>query len=154
VTQAATDFLDAVLKGDTQRASARLTPKSMERIVASGKQFAPPGLETASFRIGQVRMPSPNQALVQCVLTDNSTPDAPRSEEMCCLLKLIDREWRVSGIAYGTGANQPWTLSDFETGQSMPIARQPGGRSPAGPAVAARPSPQPTAQEPVGGVVR
>jgi hypothetical protein len=128
----------------------------MERIVASGKQFAPPGLETASFRIGQVRMPSPNQALVQCVLTDNSSPDAPRSEEMCCLLKLVDRDWRVSGIAYGTGANHPWTLSDFETGQSMPIARQPGGRPATSgqPAVAARPSPQPTTQEPPGGVVR
>jgi hypothetical protein len=157
VTKAAADFLDAVLKGDTQRASARLTPKSIERIIESGKQFAPPGLETASFRIGQIRMPSPNQALVQCVLTDTSDPASPRDEEMCCLLKLVDRDWRVSGIAYGTGADQPWTLSDFETGQSMPISRKSGAgttstRQAAAPA--ARPSPARTAEQPPAGVVR
>jgi hypothetical protein len=156
VTQAAADFLDAVLKGDTQRASNRLTPKSMERIVESGKQFAPPGLETASFRIGQIRMPSANQALVQCILTDTSTPGSPRSEEMCCLLKLVEDDWRVSGIAYGTAGNQPWTLSDFETGKSMAIPRPGAARSNASQQAAAstRPSPPRTAQEQPVGVVR
>jgi hypothetical protein len=156
VSQAAADFLDAVLKGDTQRASARLTPKSMERIVESGKQFAPPGLETASFRIGQIRMPSANQALVQCILTDTSTPGAPRSEEMCCLLKLVGEDWRVSGIAYGTGGNHPWTLSDFETGKSVAIPRPGPARSNGSQQAAAstRPSPPRTAQEQPVGVVR
>jgi hypothetical protein len=155
VTQAAADFLDAVLKGDTQRASARLTPQSMERIIESGKQFAPPGLETATFRIGQVRMPSSNQALVQCILTDASTPGSPRSEEMCCLLKLVENEWRVSGIAYGTAGNQPWTLSDFETGKTTAIPRPAGGRSNAAQqAASTRPSPPRTAQEQPDGVVR
>jgi hypothetical protein len=156
VTQAAADFLDAVLKGDTQRASARLTPKSMERIVESGKQFAPPGLETATFRIGQIRMPSANHALVQCILTDAATPGSPRSEEMCCLLKLVENDWRVSGIAYGTAGNQPWTLSDFETGKSTAIPRPAGGgRSNAvQQAATTRPSPPRTAQEQPAGVVR
>ena len=154
VTQAASDFLDAVLKGDTQRASARLTPQAIERIIASGKQFAPPGLETATFRIGQVRMPSASQALVQCVLTDKPADGSPaRNEEMCCLLKLVDKDWRVSGIAYGTGPTQPWMLSDFETGNSTPIPRpgarmakqQPDGQS--------RPSPR-TAQDPAAQPIR
>jgi hypothetical protein len=156
VTQAAADFLDAVLKGDTQRASNRLTPKSMERIIESGKQFAPPGLETATFRIGQVRMPSANQALVQCILTDASAPGSPRSEEMCCLLKLVEHDWRVSGIAYGSGSNQPWTLSDFETGKSTAIPQPGAGRSNASQQAAAstRPSPPRTAQEQPVGTVR
>ena len=150
VTKAASDFLDAVLKGDTQRASARLTPQAIERIIASGKQFAPPGLETATFEIGQVRMPSANQALVQCVLTDTPADrSTPRKEEMCCLLKLVEKDWRVSGIAYGAGPNQPWMLSDFETGNSMPIPRQSGvrgaGQQQAG-TTQSRPSPR-TAQD-------
>ncbi len=123
IAKAAYDFLDAVLKGDTQRASARLTPKAMQRIVDSGKQFSPPGLETASFKIGEVRSPSEDQAIVQCVLTDNSD-GKPHSEEMCCLLRKVENDWRVSGIAYGTTPDQPWTLSDFETGQNMAIPRQ------------------------------
>ena len=158
VTRAAADFLDAVLKGDTQRASARLTPQAIERIIASGKQFAPPGLETATFKIGDVRMPSPSQALVQCVLTDVSADGQARNEELCCLMRLVENDWRVSGIAYGTGPDQPWTLSDFETGRTMPIARQASEQTPAGQQAAdnpaTRPSPPRTAQEPAAGAIR
>lgn len=132
VTRAASDFLDAVLKGDTQRASARLTPAAMQRIVASGKQFAPPGLETATFQVGEVRTPSTDRAFVHCMLTDNSTGTA-HSEEMCCLMKLVDNDWRVSGIAYWAGPNMDGTMSDFETGQSMPIRRNPTAPNTAGP---------------------
>lgn len=155
VAKAAADFLDAVLKGDTQRASARLTPQAMQRIVESGKQFSPPGLETASFRVGDVRTPSATQALVQCVLTDTSAGGPPRSEELCCLMRLVDNDWRVSGIAYGTSPNQPWTLSDFETGQTTPIPRQPAMHGPGGqPVTAGRPSPPRTAQESASSTVR
>ena len=104
-------------------ASARLTPEAMQRIVQSGKQFAPPGLESATFRIGEVRSPSDDQAIVQCVLTDSSEGQ-PHSEEMCCLLRKVENDWRVCGIAYGTTADKPWTLTDFESGQNMAIPRQ------------------------------
>jgi hypothetical protein len=156
VAKAASDFLEAVLQGDSQRASARLTPQAMQRIIASGKQFAPPGLDTASFRIGQVRAPAEGQALVQCVLTDSSSGESARNEEMCCLMRFVDNDWRVSGIAYGTSPDQPWTLSDFETGQNVSIPRQPSMMSPAGPTAGptgpanpavGRPSPPRTAQE-------
>jgi hypothetical protein len=128
MAKAAYEFLDAVLKGDTQRASAKLTPQAMQRIVTSGKQFAPPGLETASFKIGEVRSPSQDQAVVQCVLTD-AVDGTPHSEEMCCLLRKVDNDWRVCGIAYGTTPDKPWTLSDFESGQNMAIPRQMMGSS-------------------------
>ncbi|MEX2310288.1 MAG: hypothetical protein WD738_22155 [Pirellulales bacterium] len=152
VARAAGDFLDAVLKGDTQRASARLTPQAMQRIIASGKQFDPPGLESATFRVVQVRTPAAGQALVQCVLTDTSVADAPRDEEMCCLMRFVDNDWRVSGIAYGTSADQPWTLSNFETGQNVAIPRQSSVQNPAvtpadPSAPGSRPSPPRTAQE-------
>jgi len=123
MAKAAYDFLDAVLKGDTQRASARLTPTAMQRIIASGKNFSPPGMETASFKIGEVRAPSADQAIVQCVLTDTSE-GTPHSEEMCCLLRKVENDWRISGIAYGTTPDKPWTLTDFESGQNMAIPRQ------------------------------
>jgi hypothetical protein len=123
VARAASEWLDAVLKGDTQRASARLTPQAMQRIIASGKQFSPPGVDTEGFRIGEVRTPSQDQAIVQCVLNYNAA-GAHHSEEMCCLLRRVDNVWRVSGIAYGTAPDKPWTLTDFETGQDVPIPRQ------------------------------
>jgi hypothetical protein len=149
IAHAASDFLDAVLKGDTQRASARLTPQAIERIIASGIQFQPQGLQTAVFRIGEIRTPSQNQAIVQCVLTDTAQDGKADSEEMCCLMRHVENDWRVSGIAYGKGPNQPWTLSDFETGQTMTIARQPSRGLTGQPAAstAGRPSPPRTAGE-------
>jgi hypothetical protein len=150
IARAASEWLDAVLKGDTQRASARLTPQAMQRIIESGKQFSPPGVDTEGFRIGEVRTPSQDQAIVQCVLNYNAG-GAHHSEEMCCLLRRVDNDWRVSGIAYGTAPDKPWTLTDFETGQDVPIPRQ--DMSDAGTAAvdatgeANRPSPPRTAQE-------
>jgi hypothetical protein len=144
VTKAAADFLDAVLKGDTQRASACLTPQAMQRIIASGKQFAPPGLETATFRIGEVRTPATDKAFVHCILTDSSSGTA-HSEEMCCLMRLVDNDWRVSGIAYWSGPNQGGTMSDFETGQSTPIPRNPTSPNTAGPGTAG-PASSPSSQ--------
>jgi hypothetical protein len=123
IAQAAYDFVDAVVKGDTQRASARLTPQAMQRIIASKDQFNPTGLPTATFRLGEIRAPSPTQAVVECIFTDNSQ-GAPQTDEMCCVLRKVDNDWRVAGIAYGTAADKPWVLNDFESGKSFPIPRQ------------------------------
>jgi hypothetical protein len=157
ITNAASDFLDAVLKGDSQRASSRLTPQAMQRIIASDIPFAPPGLATATFRIGEVRSPAVDKAFVHCILTDASTPGG-HSEEMCCLMRKVENDWRVSGIAYWSGANQAGTMSDFETGRSMPIPRDPsisGSGSPnAAPAATTPGFPQRMAQEPAPGTPR
>jgi hypothetical protein len=147
VAQAASEWLDAVLKGDTQRASAWLTPQAVKQII-NGKTFSPPGVDNPSYQIGEVRTPSQDQAIVQCVL-NYAAEGKQQSEEMCCLLKRIDNNWRVSGIAYGTAPDKPWTLSDFETGQDIPIPRQAMPKSNGGMADAnvGRPSPPRTAQE-------
>jgi hypothetical protein len=125
IAQAASEWLDAVLKGDTQRASARLTPQAMHRIIESKMTFSPPGagVDTEGFRIGEIRTPSMDQAIVQCVL-DYNAEGKHHTEEMCCLLRHVNNDWRVSGIAFGTTADKPWTLVDFETGRDLPIPRQ------------------------------
>jgi hypothetical protein len=125
IARAATDFMDAVIKGDTQRASARLTPQAMQRIISSGKQFAPPGLESATFKISAIRSPEVDKAVVLCILTDSASGPTPRNEEMCCLMKRVDNDWRVSGIGAFDQKTQQGVMSDFETGQSMPIPRDP-----------------------------
>jgi hypothetical protein len=143
------EFLDAVLKGDTQRASSRLTPIAIERINATGKQFSPPGLQTASFRIGEVRKPTADQALVQCILTDATAGGPPRSEEIGCLLRLVDNDWRVSGIAYIPGPNRPPMILNFENPQQGAVSAQPPmANSGAAAANGDRPSPPRTAQDP------
>jgi hypothetical protein len=142
--------MQAVIEGNSQAASALLTPQAMERIIAMNTPFNPSGLQSATFQLGEIRTPAQDQAIVQFLLTDSSAT-SPTPEEGCCLLKKVANEWRVSGIAYGLGPNQPWTLNDFETGQSTAIPRQPvrgnavqqaSATSPVG-----RPSPPRTAEE-------
>jgi hypothetical protein len=142
--------MQAVIRGDSQAASALLTPQAMERIIAMNTPFNPSGLQSATFQLGEIRTPAQDQAIVQFLLTDSSAA-AAAPEEGCCLLKKVANEWRVSGIAYGLGPNQPWTLNDFETGQSTAIPRQPMRRSAVQQASAtspaSRPSPPRTAEE-------
>jgi hypothetical protein len=79
---------------------------------------------------------------------------------MCCLLRKVENDWRVSGIAYGTGPDKPWTLTDFESGQNMAIPRQTmggmasnqpnSGAAPGAGAQASNMNQQPAMQPPAG----
>jgi hypothetical protein len=152
IAKAAADFLDAVLQGDSQRISLRLTPQAMQRIVETGEQFNPPGLDKATYRIGEIRTPSRTQAVVRCELNVTSATGATESDEMCCLMRLVDNDWRVCGVASSKREpGQAGMLLDFETGKATPIpslsairhATQPGANG----IPATRPSPPRTAQE-------
>jgi hypothetical protein len=140
--QAASEFLDAVLKGDSQRASSWLTPLAVQRIAERGEQFAPPGDDgTVGFRVGQVVRPNQTDALVQCILTESPPNKPPQETEVYCLLRLVDGQWRVAGIAHTSGPNNAAMILDFETGQDVPLP------TPAEQAhVAARPSAPPAAE--------
>ena len=150
IAKVASEFLDAVLKGDTQRGIALLTPKAIEQIVAAGKKFDPPGVDNPSFHIVGVASPTTDHAFVQCEF-NYTAQGAAHNEDMCCELRLVNNEWRVSGIAYGTSPDKPWILTDFETGRDIPIVRQASAGTAAGTAgsdgMATRPSPPRTAQE-------
>lgn len=146
----ATSFMDAVIKGDSQRASALLTPQAIERIIATKIQFNPSGLESATFRLGEIRTPTQDQAIAQFELIDSSAAANAASEEGCCLLRNVQNEWRVSGIAYGRGPDQPWMMSDFETGKTIAIPREPSrnaGVQQASATSTGRPSPPRTAEQ-------
>ena len=146
--QSAYQFFDAVLQGDTQRASSQLTPLAMERIIERGEQFSPPGDGNVSFRIGQVVRPNESEALVQCVLTELAPQPGqqPQNTEVFCLLRLVQGQWRVSGIAHTTGPQQTPMILDFETGKHVPV---PGAApSQSTPHMATRPAPDSGAQVP------
>lgn len=157
IADVATQFMDAVIKGDSQRASALLTPQAMERIIATKTQFNPSGLESATFRLGEVRTPTQDQAIAQFELIDGSAGPGAASEEGCCLLRYVQSEWRVSGIAYGRGPDQPWMMSDFETGKTIAIPREPsrsGAVAQASATSSGRPSPPRTAEQNAPNTVR
>lgn len=140
-------FLQAVIDGDTERALAQLTPQAVEQILSSGKAFSPPGLETADFRLGEVRKVSDSQAFVQCYLSDSAAGKATQ-EEMCCVVKSLNGEWRISGIAFQIAPNKPPYILDFEKPPRVPVQQQQmAGQSPQSPQGANSQTPY-TAQQP------
>jgi hypothetical protein len=106
------DFLGAVLRRDDPQINACLTPLAVQRLAVSNKRFPALGTETTKFQVGEVRQVSETQAIVQCQLTD-VVDDKPASDEICCVMQLVDNQWRVSGMAFNTGQAQP-TVFDFE----------------------------------------
>jgi hypothetical protein len=150
VAGAAASFLDAVIKGDRQKAFDLLTPLAQQRVINKDEHFAPQGLEKMTFRVGEVRTPTESQAIVQCILTGLDKDGQQKDEEMCCLMRLVDNKWQVSGIAAGNGPNRPPMILDFENPRPDAQPRQPvagpAGQDPSAPP-AGRPTPPRTAQE-------
>src|SRR5262245_23108496 len=91
--RAASDFLPAVIKGETQTSKALLTPRAIQHIDETKAIVAPTGLDNYTFQIGEVRTPTASQAIVQCVLTKSLADGKTNSEEMCCLMRLVDNQW-------------------------------------------------------------
>jgi hypothetical protein len=98
--KAAYNFFSAMIEGDTQQATNCLTPLAIQRIHESNLSLIGSGFDSGTFRIGTVRNPSPSNALVQCYISDVGPNGQRRNEEICCLLKLIEGRWLVTGIAY------------------------------------------------------
>jgi hypothetical protein len=119
------EFLEAVVQGETARASALLTPLAVERIVASGKPFQLPGLANYTFRVGEVRHPAPDKAFVQCTGSDRSAEGKVVEEEFCWLISLVDQDWRIAGISYTAGPQQTLMIYSFEDPEkgAIPVER-------------------------------
>jgi hypothetical protein len=159
IISAVNDFLDAVVKGDSQRASSLLTPQAMQRIIASGLPFAPSGWANAKFKIGEVRSPSVGTAFVHCIVVEAAgTPSGQGGENCCWYMRQVGNDWRVSGVAYWADPNEVGTLNDFETGRSIPIPRDPavsGSGTPSTAPAATTPGiPPRMAQDPATGAPR
>ena len=144
------EFLDAVVKGDTARANALLTPLAVERIQASGKPFQLPGLENYRFQVGQVRQPVEDKAFVQCTGTDISPDGKTIEEEFCWLMSRVDSQWRVAGISYSAGPQQTLMIYSFEEPEkgAVPVQQLMARAANTAPAAGGRPSPQPLTQSP------
>lgn len=140
IAAAASEFLQAVIDGDTERATQRLTPKAIAQFRATGQAFASPDIGAPQFSVEQVRRVSEEEAAVVCLLSD------PNFEaEMACLLRLVEGDWRVRGIAYEIDPNRPPATLDFEQAEEQIPDVRPGSQFVAEPPSGA-PQQQPAAR--------
>ena len=148
IAQVASDFLDAILKGDTQRGAARLTPEAKQKIFADGMTFDPPGQQNPSFQIAGVGLAQdmPDHAFVQYQFSFTDQGKIVK-EDMACALRLVNNTWCVYGLVHGTGPGKPWNLRNFENGTDTPVlpSSPNGGQQEV--STASRPSPPRVAPE-------
>ena len=140
--QVAHSFLDAIVRGDSDRANALLTPVAIERIKATGKTLKLLGLENYTFRVEGVRHPTPDQAYVHCFGKDKTAAAQAGEEEYYWMLRQVDNQWRIWAISYTPAPNQPQMIYSLENPEmgAVPVQQVIASASKAA-AAPARPSP-------------
>jgi hypothetical protein len=130
-------FLDAMRRGDGQAASKLLTPLALQRAQERNESLAPPGSPTATFKVGAPEIEQ-DEAIVKSVWTDVDVDGKPYNEEIICVLRNCDGQWRVYGMAQDLGPGRPPMVMDLERPDSV-VAQPPAGT---------RQSPAPSGSEP------
>lgn len=106
-------FLDAMRRGSGDDASKLLTPLALERAKQRNESLTPPGSSTATFKVGSVEIEQ-DEAVVKSVWTDVDVEGKPYNEEIICVLRLTDGQWRVYGMAQDLGPDRPPMVMDLE----------------------------------------
>ncbi len=153
-------FLEAVRKGDDERAAGMFTPLAREKAAGMGIQVAPKGSDTASFQVGKVEYLAEDGARVQSKWADLDKDSKPRTDEITWMVRKEAEGWRVAGMATVVFDGKPPLLLDFEnpqeTMQKLELLRREMERQAqletasaqepqGGPAAGARPGNQPQA---------
>lgn len=92
------EFLEAVRVGDDDAAAAMLTTLARKRTSEYGMVVAPPGSDTASFKVGKVTFSEKDRARVQSTWTDINAQGSPHTDRIEWLLKREKAGWRIWGL--------------------------------------------------------
>lgn len=92
------EFLEAVRVGDDDAAAALLSTLARKRTSEYGMVVAPPGSDTASFKVGKVSITGKDRARVQSTWTDINAQGSPHTDRIEWLLKREKSGWRIWGL--------------------------------------------------------
>ncbi|MBN2474886.1 MAG: hypothetical protein JXB62_09790 [Pirellulales bacterium] len=115
-------FLNAFRAGDDQTTEQMLTQTAREQAAAMSLQVAPPGTDTAKFKLGRVAYLPGDRAAVDCEWTDLAEIDGQmqmRTVEYLWMLRREPEGWRIAGVAVPFLDGEPPLQLDFENLQQM-----------------------------------
>ena len=107
------EFLEAVRTGDDKKAAQLLTPLAQQKTAAMQMVVAPPGSETAKFRVQAVEFIG-DGAQVSTDWTDLDGDGRPHTDRIVWILRNVPDGWRIAGMATKVFADQEPILLDFE----------------------------------------
>lgn len=137
------EFLEAVRTGNDEKAADLLTPLARQKTSEMEMVVAPPGSETAQFKVCAAKC-SEGCAEVPADWTDLDADGRPHTDRIVWLLKHDGQQWRIAGMSTRVFADQAPVVLNFEDPADMlskqqqaeeEIARRDQQRNPAAPAI-------------------
>jgi hypothetical protein len=120
---AISQFLAAVKNGDDAKASSLLTDVARQKTKEHEIVVAPPGSETASFKVLESEVEG-SAAQVGADWTDLDANGSPRTDRVVWMLKKQADAWRISGMATRIFPDMPPVVLNFEDPEDMMAKQQ------------------------------
>lgn len=113
--EAVAQFLDSFIDGDDEKTEAMLTGRARQQAAANNMVVAPPGSDTAKFKLGRVAYLPEDRAAVSCEWTDLDE----EATEYVWMLRREPEGWRIAGVAAPVFDGEPPIQLDFEDIEQM-----------------------------------
>jgi hypothetical protein len=112
-------FLEAVRLGNDDVAGKMLTRLAQQKTAEMEMVVAPPGSDTATFKLGKVEKVGSDGARVDSEWTDLDHDGNKRTDIITWILRLENDEWRIAGMATKIFQDQDPVVLNFENPQEM-----------------------------------
>jgi len=119
VTAAVFEFLEAVRTGNDDQAAQMLTGLARKKTAESGLEVAPPGSDTAQFKVGEVKLLPNDRAQVTSTWSDLDEKSQRRADTITWMLRRQPEGWRIAGVMATVFAGEPPLLLNFEDPEEM-----------------------------------
>ncbi len=117
--EAVQSFLEAVRLGNDNVAGGMLTKLAQQKTAEMEMVVAPPGSDTATFKLGKVEQVGEDGAQVDSEWTDLDHEGNKRTDYITWILRLEDNQWRIAGMATKIFQDQEPVVLNFENPQEM-----------------------------------
>ena len=116
-------FLEAVRAGNDEKSALMLTAVARKKTAEYDMVVAPPGSDTASFKVGEVEMIGQDGAHVASFWTDVDEHGKQHTDTIIWMVRKETEGWRIAGMATRVFENQPAMILNFEEPEDM-LAKQ------------------------------
>jgi hypothetical protein len=116
-------FLEAIRIGDDSKAAELLTPLARKKTTEMEMVVAPPGSETAKFKVCEVERVG-GGAQVTADWTDLDSDGRPHTDRIIWILRKEADGWRIAGMATQVFADQSPLVLNFEDPADMLLKQQ------------------------------
>lgn len=117
--EAVFEFLEAVRTGNDEKAAMMLTKTARRKTAELNMEVAPPGSDTAQFKVGQVEYLADDGARVASTWSDVDENSQKRTDEILWMVRRDPEGWRIAGVAATVFKGEPPLLLNFEDPEEM-----------------------------------